>query len=184
MHRALLGNGGDGDAGGRDGLVCGDDGSISGGLRGDEGLFDGLSGDELLVGDSLPCLGLRKRDFGFGDLLLGLLLTGEVTEGEYGTESAGFAKGLIGRSEVHAGLLGHVGGLDGDERETLRFRSGVGGVGLRLGGGDLGGVGELLQFVDLGRGFGETRAERRGILISVSVGRGGGDGHDSVAILT
>ena len=112
MLRALLGDRGNGDAGGHDGFVGGDDGGISGGLRGDEGLFGGLRGDELLVGDALPRAGLRKRDLGFGDLLLGLLLAGEIAEGEYGTESAGFAEGFIGRGEVHTGLRSLVGGLD------------------------------------------------------------------------
>ena len=183
MHRTLLGDGGHGDTGRRDRVVSGDDRGISGGLRGEEGLLDGLGRNELLVGDALPCLGLRMRDLGLGDLLLGLLLAREVAKGEDGTESAGFAEGFIGRGEVHPGLLSLIGGLDGGESEPLRFRNCVRDGGLRLGSGDLGGVGDLLQFIDFGGGLGEAGAERRGILIAVSGGSGGGDGDDGVAIL-
>ena len=184
MQGALLRDRGDGDAGGRDSLVRRDDGGIRSGLRGDQGLFDGLGSDERLVGGALPCLGLRERGLGFGDLLFSLLLAGEIAEGEHGAERAGFAVGLLRRGEIHAGLLGGVGGLDGGESEHLRFRSRIGDDGLRLGGGGLRSVSDLLQFVDLGGGLGEARTERGRVFLAVSRGGGSGDRDDRVAILT
>ena len=183
MHRALLGNRGDGYGSRTKLLVCGDQRLVGDGLRGDQLLLCGLPGGERLFRLGLPCQGLRVSGLRFGDLLLGQLLAGEVAERKYGGERTGLAEGLLGGDQACPGLLGDLGGLFSGDGQRLGLRGGFRRGDFRLGGDGRGGVSDLLQFFGLRGSLIETRPKRRGEFLAVRIDGGLGDRDGGVAIL-
>ena len=137
-------------------------------------------------GGGLGRLGLADRGqggAGLGHRLLGLLLPGEVTEGEDGAESAGLTVGFFGGGELACGgLTGFGGFLDFGGSGA---QGGLGGDHALLGLGvqDLGGGDGLLQFINLGGQFSDTGPKGGSEFIAIGARGGGGDRHDRIAIL-
>ena len=137
-------------------------------------------------GGDLGRLGLAdcgQGGAGFGHRLLGLLLPGEVTEGEDRAKSAGFAVGLFSGGDLSCGGLAGFGGFLGLGGSGAQGGLGGGDAVFGLGMQDLSEGQSLLQFFDLGGQLSDAGAERGGILVAIGGRGGGGDGHDRVTVL-